>query len=125
MEDITPDVTLQPRKMFWLCLVFLAFLSVRPLEGAIRGDADSFVTVYNVATDCQPGMKNTRHLKTGAAIFYFDERQVQSLNLEDFMCHYELETLTDYGFHVYFDQMYLSDLGLLQNPCLDFVQFGR
>ena len=42
------------------------------------------------------------------------------------MCHYELETVPQFGFHVYIDEMYLSDESNVPgDPCLDFIQFAR
>ncbi len=46
------------------------------------------------------------------------------------MCHYELETPSGYGFHVYIDEMYLEDnpnynSQVEDKPCTDYVQFGR
>ena len=113
--------------MFWSLLQLLGLLllglDVRITLAAIRGDADSFVQIYDVSSDCKMGEKNVRNLKTGAAIFYYNETQEP---LYDFSCHYELETARGYGFHVYFDEMYLNELsGSGQSPCKDYVQFGR
>ena len=92
--------------------------------------------MYDFATWCHPGGgKNTIQLKTSTAIFTLDEKNpvtANILNSRDISCHIELETHnSDYGFHVFFDEM---DLDVLENSvldtrkpteCKDFVQFGR
>lgn len=99
---------------------------MRPIKAGQRGNADSFVQHYNVM-NCKPGVKRELDLKTGAAIFYYNETEKRNpLVNTDFMCHYELETVSQYGFHVYIDEMYLSDEGTVPGqPCLDFIQFAR
>ena len=99
---------------------------MRPIKAGKRGDADSFVQNYNIM-DCQPGVKKELNLKTGAAIFYYNETQKRNpLENKEFLCHYELETVSQYGFHVYIDEMYLNDEGRVSSePCLDYIQFAR
>jgi len=114
-------------KMWWYCLTFFGLLVfMRPIKAGQRGNADSFVQHYNIM-NCEPGVKTELNLKTGAAIFYYNETEKRNpLANKDFMCHYELETVSQYGFHVYIDEMYLSDEGpVREDPCLDFIQFAR
>jgi hypothetical protein len=115
--------------MWSYCVLFGLLVAVsRPTKIAVRGDADSFVETYNIINDCSKSIKNVRNLKTGAAILIFDESQ--NLDLTDqssFMCHYELETISGYGFHIYIDEMDFVE-NPLQNavdPCTDYIQFGR
>ena len=113
----------------WLFLFIIHFLAfIRPSLAGIRGNADSFVTKYNILKDCPADKKNVLNLKTGAAIFYLNETEHKNkvVGMEDFLCHYELETPTGYGFHIYIDQMYLNDNGPLKNDrCQDWLQFAR
>ena len=106
---------------FGLLVVFM-----RPIKAGHRGNADSYVQHYNIM-DCKPGEKIELNLKTGAAIFVYNETQKRNpLYNTDFMCHYELETVAQFGFHVYIDEMYLSDESNLPGePCKDFIQFAR
>ena len=99
--------------MAWAATIvlFLACLSW-PIKAGRRGNPNSFVKEFNVKSDCRPNIKNVRSLSTGAGIFYFNELTKSNLfSTEDFMCHYELEAPSGFGFHVYIDQMYLSDKG--------------
>ena len=99
---------------------------MRPIKAGQRGNADSYVQKYNIM-DCKPNEKIELDLKTGAAIFIYNETQKRNpLYNTDFMCHYELETVAQFGFHVYIDEMYLSDeSNIPQEPCKDFIQFAR
>ena len=107
---------------FVLCALFTSIKAGR------RGDADSYVQEFNVQSDCLANVKNVRHLGAGGVgIFYFNELTKNALSKAnyDFNCHYELEAPRDFGFHVYFDYMDLSENALNTEPCSDFVQFGR
>jgi len=112
--------------MWYLTYFGLLVVFMRPIKAGHRGDADSYVQHYNVM-DCKPGEKIELNLKTGAAIFTYNETQKRNpLYNTDFMCHYELETVSQFGFHVYIDEMYLSDeSNNPREPCKDFIQFAR
>merc|ERR1711997_195048 len=72
---------------------------------------------------------------TGSAILTLDEKNPVTSNIlknKDISCHLELETHnTDYGFHIFFDEMDLDvkENSVLDGPkpttCHDYVQFGR
>jgi len=47
---------------------------MRPIKAGHRGNADSYVQHYNIM-DCKPGEKIELDLKTGAAIFVYNETQ--------------------------------------------------
>jgi len=113
--------------MVWVATFVLYLALFNPIKAGRRGNADSYVQEFNVQSDCKAHIKNVRSLKTGAAVFYFNELTSNSLSRAnyDFDCHYELEAPRDFGFHVYFDHMDLSENTLNTEPCTDFVQFGR
>ena len=112
--------------MWYLTYFGLLVVFMRPIKAGHRGDADSYVQKYNIM-DCKPNEKIELNLKTGAAIFIYNETQKRNpLYNTDFNCHYELETVYQYGFHVYIDEMYLSDeSNNPEEPCKDFIQFAR
>ena len=115
-------------------ICYFLFLSILILE--CHTLSSERYRMYDFATWCHPeGGKNTIQLKTSTAIFTLDEKNpvtANILNSRDISCHIELETHnTDYGFHVFFDEM---NLDVLENSvldtrkpteCKDFVQFGR
>ena len=113
--------------MVWVATFVLYLALFSPIKAGRRGNADSYVQEFNVQNDCKAHIKNVRSLKTGAAVFYFNELTTKGLSRAnyDFNCHYELEAPRDFGFHVYFDYMDLSENTLNTEPCTDFVQFGR
>ena len=138
LKSCTPHVALIPiilvnlkEKMVgsilisWIILVSTAKANIR--EG---------YKMYDFATWCRSdGGKNTIKLKTGSAILTLDEKNPVTSNIlknKDISCHLELETHnTDYGFHIFFDEMDLDvkENSVLGGPkpttCQDYVQFGR
>ena len=102
----------------------------------ICGRSKEAYHMYDLVATCPPhGQKKEVSMKTGAAIFFLDESNPRTYNMlksGDLSCHLELETVSsDYGFHVYFDEMRLDVKpasvveGNSQKSCKDYVQFGR
>ena len=92
--------------------------------------------IYDFATCCPlKGGKRVINLKTGTAIFVLDQSSQVTKNIleeREISCHLELEIpSTNYGFHVFFDEMNLdeNENSVLEGPkpktCNDYVQFGR
>lgn len=117
----------------FLMLVWLGWTGLS--SGAVRGDADSFYNTYDFAKKCLPHQKLEINMRTGAALFVLDERrsgEIERLgtNQGNFMCHFELETSRNYGFHVYIDEMSLEESPVVPTTgkapeCKDYLQFGR
>jgi len=116
--------------MIWCLLFYFTFILERS-----AANSEGY-KMYDFATWCpRDSGKLSIPLKTGTAIFTIDERNQVTANIlksRDISCHLELETHnTDYGFHVFFDEMNLdeTDDSILEGPkpttCRDYVQFGR
>lgn len=59
-------------------VLYLALFN--PIKAGRRGNADSYVQEFNVQNDCKAHIKNVRSLKTGAAVFYFNELTTKGLS---------------------------------------------